>query len=460
MKINTYFTKEKRVKKIIIDQLDKASSHVCVAVAWFTDIPLFNKLLELQSRSVNVEVIITNHEFNQSCKNDYNKINENGGFFAQVGNDDSLMHMKFCVIDYNVVISGSANWSNKAFTTNNEEVTIVEDYPQRANDFIDEFNRLKELSGKLKNYENEISLLHCYKLFDLIKAFINLGDSSSINRYVQQLKSNKDLNHIVNNLVNSQYQEAIEAMNEFVKSHSKLIDVSSIEKQKLLSQINLIAMQIETLNVEKVEAEKIIDQFIHRYRIELNPVIGKILLLKKKIYEKLKKRGVEDKFYEELENEFRLKNEEYEHEISRVIPELTKDEYASIKDMYREASKYCHPDSSKCIFQDKSEANAIFSQLTDAYKNNDIQRVKMMFDELKAGNVSNIDKVNDLELLKAKLLSLQQKYELLLFDLKAIRNSDDYKLITAISNWDDYFTEQKQNLEAEYNKLNHEFVKK
>lgn len=460
MRINTYFTKDKKVKKIIIDHLDKANTHVCVAVAWFTDIPLFNKLLELQKRSVHVEVIITNHEFNQSCANNFSQINDNGGFFAEVGNDESLMHMKFCVIDYNVVISGSANWSNKAFTTNNEEVTIVENHPQRANDFIDEFNRLKELSGKLKNCENELSLLQSYKLFDLIKALINLGETSAVNRYVQQLKPNPELAHIVEYLIQSDFQKAIEAMNEFVKSHSTLIDVSSIEKQKLLSQINLLAMQIETLNVEKVEAEKIIDQFIHRYRIELNPLIGKILLLKKKIYEKLKKRGVEDKFYEELENEFRQKNEEYEHEVSRDIPELTKDEYASIKDMYREASKYCHPDSSNCIFQDKSEANTIFSQLSDAYKNNDIQRVKVMLDELKAGNVSNIENVNDLEILKAKLLSLQQKYEMLLFELKSIRNSDDYKLITSISNWDDYFTEQKQNLESEYDNLNQEFVKK
>jgi hypothetical protein len=460
MKINTYFTKDKRVKKIILDELDKASNHVCVAVAWFTDIPLFNKLLELQQKSVVVEVIITNHEFNQSCANDFNKISENGGFFAEVGNDESLMHMKFCVIDYNVVISGSANWSNKAFTTNNEEVTIVEDYPQRANDFIDEFNRLKELSGKLKIYEKELSLLQSYKIFDLIKAFINLGDTISINRYVQQLKLNPELNNIVDFLVNSKYQEAIEAMSEFVKSHSTLIDISSIEKQKLQSQIKLISMQIETLNVEKVEAEILIDQFIHRHRIELNPLIGKILLLKKKIYEKLKKRGVKDNTYDDLENEFKQKNDEYELEISRDIPKLTDDEYASIKEMYREGSKFCHPDSSSCIFQDKNEANAIFSKLTDAYKSNDIERVKNILSELKTGNVSNIESVSDIEILKAKLLSLQKKYEMLLFDLINLRNSEDYKLIISISNWDKYFSDQKQSLETEYNNLNQEFVKK
>ncbi len=460
MKINTYFTKDKKVKKIIIDQLDKASSHVCVAVAWFTDIPLFNKLIELQKRSVHVEVIITNHEFNQSCANNFSLINENGGFFAEVGNDESLMHMKFCVIDYNVVISGSANWSNKAFTTNNEEVTIVENYPQRANDFIDEFNRLKELSGKLKNYENELSLLQSYKLFDLIKAFINLGDTSSINRYVQQLKTNPELTHIVEYLVKSDYQQAIEAMNEFVKSHSTLIDVSTIEKQKLISQIQLLSLQIETLNVEKVEAEILIDQYNHRYRIELNPLISKILLIKKKIFEKLKKHGVNDDRYDDLENEFRRKNEEYEFELNRDLPELTNEEFASIKDMYREASKYCHPDSSNCIFEDKNQANSIFGQLTAAYKNNDIQRVKDILTDLKLGNPTNINSVNDLDILKAKLLSLQQKYEMTLFELKNIQSSENYKHIISITDWDYYFTEQKRLLEIEFDNLNQEFVKK
>lgn len=460
MKINTYFTKDKKVKKILIDHLESAQNHVCVAVAWFTDILLFNKLLELQQRSVRVEVIITNHEFNQTCANNFELINKNGGFFSEVGNDENLMHMKFCVIDYNIVISGSANWSNKAFTSNNEEITIVENHPQRANDFIDEFNRLKDLSGKLKNFENELSLLQSYKIFDLIKALINLGEISSINRYIQQLKTNSELSDIVELLLKSDYPKAIEEMNEFVKSHSTLVDVSLIEKQKLISQIQLLSLQIETLNIEKVEAEIIIDKYNHRYRIELNPLISKILLIKKKIFEKLKKHGINEDFYNILEKDFHKKNEEYEFELNRNLQELTKDEYASIKEMYREASKFCHPDSSNCIFQDKNQANSIFSQLTEAYRNNDIQRVKDILTELKLGNPANINSVNDLELLKAKLLSLQQKYKLILFELKSIQNSDNYKHIISIANWDLYFSEQKMNLEIELNNLNNEFVKK
>jgi phosphatidylserine/phosphatidylglycerophosphate/cardiolipin synthase-like enzyme len=151
MQIQTHFTKDKKVKKIILNHLDAAQSHVCVAVAWFTDRILFEKLIELLDNGVQVELIITNHEFNHKSSNDYRLIEQKGGFFAEIGNDDQLMHMKFCIIDYATVISGSANWTNRAFTVNNEEVTIVEGYSTRANEFITEFERLKILSGKIKS---------------------------------------------------------------------------------------------------------------------------------------------------------------------------------------------------------------------------------------------------------------------------------------------------------------------
>ena len=71
MQIDSYFTQQIDVKSIILKQLDNAENTVFVAVAWFTDIKLFKKLVELQKRGVRVEVIITNHEFNHNSRNDY-----------------------------------------------------------------------------------------------------------------------------------------------------------------------------------------------------------------------------------------------------------------------------------------------------------------------------------------------------------------------------------------------------
>lgn len=82
MNIQTHFTKDKKVKKIILNHLDNAKAHVCVAVAWFTDRVLFDKLIELLDNGIQVEVVITNHEFNHNSSNNYKIIEQKGGFFA------------------------------------------------------------------------------------------------------------------------------------------------------------------------------------------------------------------------------------------------------------------------------------------------------------------------------------------------------------------------------------------
>lgn len=459
MQIQTHFTKDKKVKKIILNHLDTAKNHVCVAVAWFTDRILFDKLIELLDNGVQVELIVTNHEFNHKSANDYKLIEQKGGFFAEIGSDEQLMHMKFCVIDYATVISGSANWTNRAFTVNNEEVTIVEGYNVRANEFIAEFERLKLLSGKIQHLEKELNISKALKTFDLIKAFINLGEVQAIQPYIHQLKNIEDLNEITEYLLKEEYEIAVRLMDIFKKSFSQLIDITAIEKEKLLSQIKLLSYQIETLSIEKADTEALIEQFNHRYIIELNPLISKILKLKKKIYERLKKHGIIDDTYEKIEEEFRKKNEEYQEELKFTIPNLSDDENLSLKEMYREASKYCHPDSSKCIYEDKSKASEVFNDLTQAYKRKDIERVKLLLNELRLGKpIDNLNNLDELELLRAKLVSLQSKYNILVYDLKELRFSDNFKQIIDSKNWDEYFEMQKSLLDKEFENLNNKYV--
>src|SRR5699024_2474737 len=124
--------------------------------------------------------------------------------------------------------------------------------------------------------------------------------------------------------------------------------------------------------IQKTESEALIEQFNHRYILELNPLISKILALKKKIFNKLKKYGVIDDTYENLKKEFNQKNKEYLKEKEVVIPQLSMEQSIDLKQMYREAVKLCHPDSPSSIYKDKKEAAHIFSSLTDAFKRNDI----------------------------------------------------------------------------------------
>ncbi|CAL2080244.1 conserved hypothetical protein [Tenacibaculum dicentrarchi] len=459
MQIDSYFTKQIDVRQIIIEQLDNATSKVFIAVAWFTDTILFKKLLELQEKGVSIELIVTKHKFNTDSRNNYQLIDENG-FFAEIGNDNQLMHMKFCIIDYSIVISGSANWSNRAFTVNNEEVTIVSENQQRSNDFIEEFERLKELSGKIKKYEEALDISKAFKYFKLIKAFVDLGETANIQPYIYKLKLIKKLTPITNLLLAGNYDLAFIEIDKFEKSYTQLIDITAIEKSQIASQIKLLSYQIEILEIEKTEIEARIVQFNHRYIIELNPLISKIIALKKKIYEKFKKHGIVDDTYKKIEEEFNQKNREYQEELEIEIPELNNNDVIDIKKMHREAVKLCHPDSSNCIYEDKNEAARIFNELTNAVKVNDIKRVRYLWNELKQGTpISDINKYGELEHLRVKLETIKMKYNYLFNELSLIQESETCQIILKIDDWGTYFESQKKLLKQEYKNLIEKHVK-
>ena len=459
MQIDSYFTQQIDVKSIILKQLDNAENTVFVAVAWFTDIKLFKKLVELQKRGVRVEVIITNHEFNHSSRNDYSQIDLNGGYFSMVGNDIKLMHMKFCIIDFNTVISGSANWSNKAFSTNNEEVTIVIDNLQRANEFVSEFKRLKELSSKTDDTKEALTLQEIYKHFKLIKAFLEIGEPHKMQSYIYKLEDHPDVAPILQLLKAADYEKAVDKMNAFEKERTILVDITAIEKQQLLNQINLISFQLESLEVKKADVERVLEQFNHRYILELNPLISKILQLKRKIYKKLERFGFVDENFQKIDEEFHQTNEDYEREKDIDIPELNEDDTRNIKELYRNASKYCHPDSLKCVFEDKEKAAIAFTVLTDAYKNNDIDAVRSIHDDLTSKNPSfNLSAESELEKLRLRFESLKEKYTRLKDELAIILFSEQYKTIIAIEDWDIYFEEQKVQLKVEYQSLEKEYT--
>lgn len=459
MNIDSYFTKQTDVRKIILGHLDGAAKTVFVAVAWFTDTILFNKLLELQERGLTVEIIITKHDFNSKSQNNYSLIEKNG-FFAEIGNDDQLMHMKFCIIDYSTVISGSANWSNRAFTVNNEEVTIVSGNQQRTNDFVEEFDRLKELSGKISNSEEALDISKALKFFKLIKVYISLGDTSSIQHYAHKLKLIKEIAPISKLLLTGNYDMAYIEIEKFEKNYTQLVNVSEIEKAQVLSQINLLSYQIETLRIEKTEIEAQIEQFNHRYIIELNPLISKILALKKKVYEKMKKHGIVDDTFAKIEEEFKKKNKEFKEEIKIDIPELNEEDSEDVKKMHRESVKLCHPDSRNCIYEDKEEAAKVFRQLTTAVKANDIEKVRHIWNELKLGNpISEIADHNEINHLRIKLETLKAKYNFLINELSIILSSEDYKRMLNIDDWNEYFETQKSLLKQEYISLNDKYVK-
>jgi hypothetical protein len=457
--IKTYFTKQSNVKLLILEELDKAQSRVVVAVAWFTESELFQKLLDLQAKGIQVELVITKHPFNQQSRNNYSLLSEKNGFFAEIGSDDQLMHMKFCIIDSRIVISGSANWTNRAFTENNEEVTFVEGYNERVLSFEDEFLRLKKIAG-FDPQSSPFLLNIVFKKLNIIKALLQGEEYDLVNQYILQIQDFSQVAPIVLNLKTGNWTIALQEIEAFQKSNTQLFDLTGFEKEQLRSEIRLLSQQIESIQIQRLETEALIDQFNHQFVIELNPLLIEVIKLKKKLYEKLSKRGSEDKTFHDLEHELNDAQEEFEEERTKDYQDLNEEEEKSLKKSYREAVKLCYWDlqEAQLIFETEEKANEVFNALHEAYTKKDKEKVEEILRDIKLGTIkSNYDLENELDLLKEKKQHLKLKYQNMLKELSDIFQSDIYQLLIKLKDWREYFEEQKIELQNEITELKEKY---
>jgi phosphatidylserine/phosphatidylglycerophosphate/cardiolipin synthase-like enzyme len=120
MQINSYF---KNIRKEILHELDFSTESIQVAVAWFTNHELFDKLCEKVSKGIKVELIIIDDEINNRIGGlNFQQFIKLGGTLIY-GNTENPMHNKFCIIDNKVLISGSYNWTYFAENINFENIT-------------------------------------------------------------------------------------------------------------------------------------------------------------------------------------------------------------------------------------------------------------------------------------------------------------------------------------------------
>jgi len=61
---------------------------------------------------------------------------------------ENPMHNKYCIIDNEILINGSYNWTYYAETKNEENVIIFDNCPDLIAAFTNDFNRLKNITKK------------------------------------------------------------------------------------------------------------------------------------------------------------------------------------------------------------------------------------------------------------------------------------------------------------------------
>lgn len=119
------FSRPERCDTIIIEILDEAKGYVYVAVYSFTSDPLADILIKLKNRGVDVKVILEEQQANVRGS-EYRRL-KNAGVDIRIDGNPDLMHHKFAVIDDEIVITGSYNWSAAAEDRNDENLVVIKD---------------------------------------------------------------------------------------------------------------------------------------------------------------------------------------------------------------------------------------------------------------------------------------------------------------------------------------------
>ncbi len=293
------------------------------------------------------------------------------------------------------------------------------------------------------------NLTKIIKRLELIKTLISLEEEDEITSHVSKLEQAEitpDLGKIIVLLKDKSYSQAAISIETFINQHNGLSVYNDPEIEGLKLEAKSLEAKLNKLSEEKADLEKLIHEFGVRHNNELGELILKILKFRKNTAKGTPKET-------EAEEDYKNYSEEFETSKYEKIAELTEEELIEIKKKYRKASKLCHPD---VVSEDQKElADKLFTELNAAYERNDLEKVKEILENLEKGNffVNKSDAINEKQLMKTEIEKLKIRISELQQEMQLIKESDAYKTISGIDDWDEYFASTKEKLTQQINEL-------
>ncbi len=131
------------IQKQLQNILTLAKKKLKIAVSWFTNYTLFKQVKDIAATGIKVQLITNNDLTNNGgyCLNFNELINE--GVEISLIEYPHLLHHKFCIVDDDVVVNGSYNWTRFS-SKNYENITVIRNDAEAIEVFTNEFENLLE----------------------------------------------------------------------------------------------------------------------------------------------------------------------------------------------------------------------------------------------------------------------------------------------------------------------------
>ena len=443
----------------IVSEIEKAQNSIFIAVAWFTNRNIFNVLQRKAIEGCQINLMYSADHINENSSIDFDLLKTKNSKVFPIGDGDhDLMHNKFCVIDHCTVITGSYNWSNKA-ESNHENITITNGVTSLAEQFVSEFNKIKQrYYPESETQKTEFPLSKIIKRLEIIKNFVILEEIDEISRSTSKLEQyifNSDIDEIINLIQREDFGDAIHKIESFINKNQQLSIWSDPEIAALKLEIKNIENQINAFDNEKIELEKILADFQYQHSIELGEIILEILKLRK-----IKFKDDKEKFEEARRDEEEYQGQ-FDAEKEKDIQDLNEQQKKELKKKFRKATTLCHPDKfSNEPIEVQKQAEEIFKELNEANAKNDLARVTEILENLEKGilKAEKGDSISDKEILRATINRLKVKLKNIESEILNIKQSDTFKTVTSIEDWDIYFEQTKEKLKSELEELKKELA--
>lgn len=143
-----YFSPQGGCQAAVISEISKAQRVIDIAMYDFTSGPIAQELVRAKKRHVMVRMVLDRSQ--QTRSSSKSRYLASKGCDVRIHQGAGLMHNKFAVIDGQVLLTGSFNWTFMAEQKNQENLLIMTD------------------QGLIKQYEKQFEYL--YKDSDPMKA--------------------------------------------------------------------------------------------------------------------------------------------------------------------------------------------------------------------------------------------------------------------------------------------------
>lgn len=154
--MNEIITNGTEIKQRILSEINRAQKSVYLAMAFFTDRDIANEIIEAKKRNLSIDIILSSNAQNDTVKQMFKESYISVHAF-NTGDERGMMHHKFCLIDDEISINGSYNYSYNA-SNNNVENIHVSDSLEIYKQLFTEFERLKY------NIDHELDINSTYQI--------------------------------------------------------------------------------------------------------------------------------------------------------------------------------------------------------------------------------------------------------------------------------------------------------